>query len=158
MATRKQVERFLAKRYKGHQCYTRENLNAPNAAERAKIRAEITANKAERDEITKQIAEFGGVEAALRALAEAARFVVDVEGGTPSIPNLNKSLVPAEQLLEGLATRRELDEGGKNLSRRLVRSRCEAYKVSYVAGVAFGHELGSGDTWGEVLEIIKSKA
>lgn len=74
-------------------------------ARRTELRAQINALKAECDAIK---LDYG-------RLLKAARFVVDVEGGNPSIPELGAILGPAERAHELSCTLRDLDAEIKTL-------------------------------------------
>lgn len=115
--------------------YVEERPNAPTAAEKVQIRERLAEAQAEREAISNELKTLGGLEAVLKGLATAGRFVIDVYGGTPSLPNMVAPLAAAERLLEGLESRRELDEEIKKCKSRLYSVRCSAYTVNSVGGL-----------------------
>lgn len=143
----------LARRLWGRNVWARVNPHAPGPEERAAIRERSAVRKARRDEIkaaliaTPQPARDGS------GILEAAKFVADVNGDEPSIPQLREAVAQRVAYLALKAEDADLVEAGKESSGTLFRK----YSICLTKGVggfAFNDTKAEGDTWQEVVDRI----
>ena len=138
-----------AKRKWGKRAYVEERRNAPTADERAANHArvrEIIEQEKANEQAIKLLGAWPG------KLAEAARFVVDVNGDEPSIPQLREAIEKVEELNVRIGDRRAMREEREHLPTH--SKRWKAGIVNDVAGIGFSHVRADADTLEELIEKI----
>lgn len=154
MATMAICLKLARKRY-GKNATAEYHANAPDTKERERRTARRTVVYAEKTELDKQIATLDK-SPVLADLAKAGRFVVDVDGDEPSIPQLRKAVETAEHLLALREQRQELRKELETL--RTYARRCEIGVVNTTLPGFPVHEIMvQADTWEEVAEKLAGK-
>ena len=127
--TLKQLQAAASKRSKdwtvGH------SPKAPDADTRTAHREQNTADRARIDEIGKLL-NAPEARTILNRLTAAARFVVDVEGGSPSMEQLAEVMAEAERLAELRTERAELEAAVK--ARPSHWRRWQLYEITRIGG------------------------
>ena len=93
--SRSQILTILKKSSKGRHVGIEENKRALSPEGRQAAQLKLAELKIRQDECSREMAEINGNQ--LRQLTVAARFVVDVNGDSPSIPQLAEVLKLAER-------------------------------------------------------------
>jgi hypothetical protein len=125
----------LARKKYGPKAELRENKRALSAEEKARVREQLAAARAEHarlDEEVKATWAAGDPDGALR---EAARFAVDVDGDEPSWSQLAAALARAERFAAAKAERADVYKERSRLSGLLLGCRWEVVKIASMAGL-----------------------
>lgn len=147
MATKSEVLVLARKRY-GPQAQVSENTRAMKPAERAKAEQRLTEIRARLAEIKDDV----GRSVNIKGLMAAARFVVDVDGDDPSLPQLRTLLEEAERIVAAQAEHKALRDEWNGLG--LHRQRWEVWHPYTLPGLGRGRGI---DTQANTLDELAEK-